>query len=268
MLSIHSLYKRLVSKDKPEDYLLFEVDETDSTNLHIRELAQAQGQMATRSVAPVVVLSTDYQTAGRGQGSNTWESERGKNMLFSVLIHPTRVPLERQFLLSMMGALALKEALQAYVGADLTLKWPNDIYWKDRKISGTLIETSLSGGHIKDCVFGVGINVNQTSFSSALPNPVSLAQIVGHEVERKKLLDRVMTSFVKYLRLIEEGGYADISVLYHESLYRKHGFFTYKDNNGTFEAAVVEVEDNGHLVLRDREGRIREYCLKDIQFVI
>lgn len=268
MRSIHSLYKMLVSKDKPKDYLLLEMEETDSTNLHVRELAQTQWQTETRAVAPVVVLSTDYQTAGRGQESATWESERGKNLLFSVLIHPTRIPLGRQFLLSMMGALAIKEALQDYVGDDLTLKWPNDIYWKDRKISGTLIETSLSGGHIKDCVFGVGINVNQSSFSSALPNPVSLSQIVGHEVDRKRLLHSVMTSFVKYLKLMEEGGYADISVLYHEALYRKHGFYTYKDRNGTFEAAVVEVEDNGHLVLRDREGRIREYSLKDLQFII
>jgi len=268
MLSIHSLYNKLVTRGKPRDYVLYEVDETDSTNLHVRMLAQSREPAKGLAEAPVVVLSTDYQTAGRGQGSNTWESERGKNLLFSILIHPTMVPVQRQFLLSMMGALALKEALGVYVSEGVTLKWPNDIYWKDRKISGTLIETSLSGGHIKDCVFGVGINVNQTSFSSNLPNPVALCQIVGSEVDRKQLLDAIMKSFAKYFRLLEEGGYADISALYHEALYRKHGFFTYKGKDGTFEGAVVEVEDDGHLVLRDREGRIHEYTLKDIQYVI
>lgn len=268
MLSIHSLYKRLVPKGKPKDYLLFKVDETDSTNLHVRGLTQAQKQGDASVAAPIIVLSADYQTAGRGQEANTWESERGKNLLFSILIHPTMVPVQRQFLLSKMGALALKEALDTYVNEDITLKWPNDIYWKDRKISGTLIETSLSGGHIKDCVFGIGLNVNQLSFSPALPNPVSLCQIVGHEVDRKEMLERVLKAFVKYFKLMEEGGYADISALYHESLYRKHGFFSYKDSEGLFEGAVVEVEDNGHLVLRNREGYIREYSLKDVQFVI
>ncbi len=268
MLSIHSLYNKLVTKDRPKDYLLLEVDKTDSTNLHVREMAQLEETANGHSVAPVVVLSTDYQTAGRGQGTNSWESEQGKNLLFSVLIHPTMVPVQRQFLLSMMGALALKEALEAYVSEDITLKWPNDIYWKNKKISGTLIETSLSRGHIKDCVFGVGLNVNQTSFSTALPNPVSLCQIMGHDVDRKELLDCVMKSFVKYYKLMGEGGYADISALYHEALYRKHGFFAYQDQNGTFEGAIVEVEDCGHLVLRDREGHIREYALKDVQFII
>lgn len=268
MLSIHSLYNKLVAKDKQKDYLLCEVGETDSTNLHVREVASLWETANGHSDVPVVVLSTDYQTAGRGQGTNTWESERGKNLLFSVLIHPRMVPVQRQFLLSMMGALALKEALETYVSEGISLKWPNDIYWKDKKISGTLIETSLSGGHIKDCVFGVGLNVNQASFSSALPNPVSLCQIVGCEVNRIELLNRVMESFTKYFRLIEEGGYADISALYHESLYRKHGFFTYKDKDGTFEGAVVEVGDNGHLVLRDHEGHFREYSLKDVQFII
>lgn len=268
MLSIHSLYKKLIPYDKPKDYLLFEVDETDSTNLHVRELAQSQEKSEVCGTFPVVVLSTDYQTAGRGQGANTWESERGKNLLFSVLTHPTMVPVQRQFLLSMMGALALKEALDTYVEDGISLKWPNDIYWKDRKISGTLIETSLSGGHIKDCVFGIGLNVNQAAFTSALPNPVSLCQVVGHDVDRKELLERVMEAFIKYFKLMEEGGYADISALYHEALYRRHGFFTYKDSDGLFDGAVVEVEDNGHLVLRDRGGHIREYSLKDVQFII
>ncbi len=268
MLSIHSLFEKLAPKDKPKDYLLVEVDETDSTNLHVRELEQPHGKVGAGATAPIVVLSTNYQTAGRGLGSNTWESERGKNLLFSVLIHPTMVPVQRQFLLSMMGALALKEALQVYVSEDISLKWPNDIYWKDQKISGTLIETSLLGGHIKDCVFGIGVNVNQSSFSTTLPNPVSMCQIVGHEVDRKKMLANIMSSFVKYFKLMEEGGYADISALYHEALYRKHGFFSYKDINGIFSGAVVEVEDNGHLVLRDREGHIKEYALKDVQFII
>lgn len=268
MLSILSLYNKLVRKDNSKDYVLFEMSETDSTNLRVREVAQENQSTIEQAKASMVVLATDYQTAGRGQGTNTWESEKEKNLLFSILVHPSMVPVQSQFLLSMMGALALKEALGVYVDEGITLKWPNDVYWNDRKISGTLIETSLSAGHIKDCVFGVGLNVNQTAFSDALPNPVSLSQIVGNEVDRGELLEKILASFARYYKLIEEGSYGDISTLYHEALYRKHGFHHYRDQDGEFEGAIVEVEDNGHLVMRDREGRIRVYALKDVQFVI
>lgn len=268
MLSILSLYNKLVCKGNSKEYVLYEMDETDSTNLRVREVAQANRAAIEQAKALAVVLTTDFQTAGRGQGTNTWESERGKNLLFSILVHPSMVPVQSQFLLSMMGALALKEALDTYVAEGITLKWPNDIYWNDKKISGTLIETSLSARHIKDCVFGVGLNVNQASFSDALPNPVSLNQIVGHEVDRGELLEKILSSFVKYYKMIEEGSYGDILALYHEALYRKHGFHAYRDREGEFEGAIVEVEDNGHLVMRDREGRIRVYALKDVQFVI
>ncbi len=268
MLSIHSWYKKLVGKGGLPPYVLFHVDETDSTNRRIREMMLANMQGQQQKKPAMVVLATEYQTAGRGQGTNSWESENGKNLLFSVLTHPSMVPVQRQFLLSMAGALALKETLETYGVEGVSLKWPNDIYWNDKKISGTLIETSLSGGHIKDCVFGIGLNVNQKTFSETLPNPVSLCQIVGHDVDREQLLEAIMASFVKHFKLIEEGAYADISALYHAALYRKQGFHTYRDREGIFEAAIVEVEDNGQLVLRDREGHIREYTFKDIEFVI
>lgn len=248
--------------------MIFEMAETDSTNLHVRETEQANRETVENAAALAVVLAADYQTAGRGNGTNTWESERGKNLLFSVLVHPSFVPVQNQFMLSMMGALALKEALDGYVPEGITLKWPNDIYWKDKKISGTLIETSLAAGHIKDCVFGVGLNVNQTDFSDALPNPVSLCQILGHEVDRNELLEKIMTAFVKYLKMTSEGAYGEISALYHEALYRKKGFHAYKDHDGVFDGAIVEVEDNGHLVLRDREGHVRVYAFKEIEFVV
>ena len=120
--------KKQKQKDKPKVVWL---EEADSTNDEIRKLADEQTQR-------MVVVATDYQRKGRGQATNRWESEAGKNLLFSVMVHPLMVPLRCQFLLSMAGALALKEVLDHYTN-DITLKWPNDVYWKDRKISGTLI---------------------------------------------------------------------------------------------------------------------------------
>ena len=213
----------------------------------------------------MTVVYADEQTAGRGQGSNHWESEPGKNLTFSVLVHPTMVPVMRQFLLSEAGALALWDVLGQYLGADdVKMKWPNDIYWKDKKISGTLIETLLGGGHVKDCVYGIGIDVNQEKFVSDAPNPVSMKQILDHDVDLKELLNKIIDSFKKYYAAIENGEYAAISELYHSGLYRAHGFHRYKDKDGEFEAAIVEVEDSGNLILRDREGCIRSYAFKEV----
>ena len=184
------------------------------------------------------------------------------------MVHPLMVPLRCQFLLSMAGALALKEVLDRYTN-DITLKWPNDVYWKDRKISGTLIETTISAGHIKDCIFGIGLNVNQQTFTSDAPNPVSLAQILGHEVERKQVLDAILECFDKYYSWIENGQYGDVSACYHEALYRRKGFYPYREvaSNEVFEAAIIEVEDDGTMVVRDREGVIREYKFKEIECI-
>lgn len=238
------------------------LDETDSTNNYLKSYIPASDEKICVAVA-------DYQEAGRGQGDNTWESERGQNLLFSIMVHPLMVPVHSQFLLSMAEGLALKEALDKYTDS-ITLKWPNDVYWKDKKIGGTLIENTLGGGHIKNCVFGTGIDVNQTEFKSSAPNPISLKNILGSDVDRKKLMDEIIESFTKYYAMIENGQYGEISALYHLALYRKHGFFNYRDvkTGEVFEAAIIEVADDGTLVLRDRQGIISEYRFKEIETVL
>ena len=234
--------------------------EVDSTNRYLHDCQQLPDGQSVLGVA-------DYQTAGRGQGSNTWESEPGKNLLFSLAIQPKFVPVRRQFLLAEAEALAIKEALDSYTDG-ITLKWPNDVYWQDRKISGTLIETSLSAGAVKRCVFGTGIDVNQREFYSDAPNPVSLYQILGHEVPLDELLQKVVNGITANLELLAENQFADISTRYHAALYRRTGYHKYQDAEGMFEAALVEVEDDGHLVLHDRQGHIRRYAFKEVTFVL
>ena len=261
--SVRSLLDKFSKPQKDVHYI--ELDETNSTNDYVKSL------LATLDgVEPeprLTVAYTDYQTGGRGQGTNTWESERGKNLLFSILCHPVWVPIQSQFIISEAIALALRDALSA-ITPDITIKWPNDIYWKDRKISGTLIETALSGGHIKDCIIGTGVDVNQQSFHSDAPNPVSLWQIIGHDTDRLALLRDIVKRFDAYLTDIRNGNYEHIVALYMSYLYRSHGFFPYRDSEGEFEAAIVEVEDDGHLILRDRGDHIRSYASKEVEFII
>ena len=146
------------------------LEETDSTNDFLRQYTPGEDEDMT-------VVWTDFQRKGRGQGSNQWESEAGKNLTFSVLIHPDKVRAQDQYIISMAVAETMHRFLSGMVDAAIQIKWPNDIYVGDSKIGGILIENHLSGEHIKDCIIGIGLNVNQTVFVSDAPNPISMRMI-------------------------------------------------------------------------------------------
>jgi BirA family biotin operon repressor/biotin-[acetyl-CoA-carboxylase] ligase len=225
------------------------LEETDSTNRWLKE--NGSGEM---------VVVADYQTAGRGCGTNTWESERGKNLLFSMLIHPQELEARRQFHISMAISLAICETLGQYIG-DLSIKWPNDIYWCNAKIAGILIENTLQGAMIKDSIIGVGLNVNQRKFHSNAPNPISLWQITEQETDRDSLLKDILKRFDDKLA-------QNVKSQYQSMLYRRKGYHPYADHHGTFMAEIADVEDDGHLLLSDDAGRERRYAFKEVSFVI
>lgn len=238
---------------------IIRLQEIDSTNHFLKEYTSDKEEEMTIAVS-------DYQTAGRGQGTHTWESEAGKNLLFSIKVHPHWVPVRSQFVLAMAEALALKDALDSYTD-EISLKWPNDVYWRDKKISGTLIETTLGGQGLKTCIFGTGINVNQRKFYSDAPNPVSLCQILGYEIDRNEVLDKIVEAIGQYYELLRRADYMDVSALYHLALYRRKGYHRYQDKNGEFDGALVEVEDDGHLILHDRKGIVRSYTFGELKFL-
>lgn len=217
----------------------------------------------------MTVAVATHQTAGRGQGTNRWESEAGKNLLFSILTSPVSVPADRQFVLSMAGALALKEVLDGYCG-DIRLKWPNDIYWRDRKISGTLIETAIQGKTIRRCIYGIGLNVNQQVFRSDAPNPVSLYNIIGSATPLHELLDSILRCFATYYQRVAEGAFDSIVGEYNAALYRRDGFHAYQEVSTAelFRARIKHVGTDGLLHLVDTEGRERVYSLKEVKFII
>lgn len=219
-----------------------------------------------------LVAVAGYQSAGRGMGTNRWESEPGSNLLFSILIHPTWLRPVDQYVLSMAHALALYDVLSARTEG-ISIKWPNDIYWQDRKISGTLIEPAIRGGVLADMVIGTGLNVNQLRFLSDAPNPVSLRQITGAEHDLSSLLDEIIVRTQYYVDIAEReyaaGGVSPtILSAYHSHLYRRSGFYTYEDPSGRFEAEIAEVLPHGLLVLRLRDGELRQYNVKQVRFVL
>lgn len=243
------------------------LQETDSTNRWLSALSETQRE-ADR------VVTTDFQTAGRGCGTNRWESERAQNLLFSILAHPTVIQAQQQFAVSMMTALAIIDALSRYIGEGLSIKWPNDIYWHDRKLCGILIENRLSGHRLRESIIGVGLNVNQQAFLSDAPNPVSIIQITGKQTNREELLNEIIQAFTLRLQqcsqqLNEDNAiYDQLSHEYNLRLYRREGFHSYRDKEGTFGAELLKVEDDGTLVLSDRNHRQRRYAFKEVAFII
>ena len=231
--------------------------------IHLTNITSTNDYLLSLKSQEDIVAVSDYQTRGKGMGTNRWESEPGKNLLFSILIHPTWIPVNQQYLLSMAEAVALCDTLRE-VTDDITIKWPNDIYWKDKKISGTRIDVNLSGGILADMVIGTGINVNQTEFLSDAPNPVSLKHITGREHDREALLNDILKRFQPLQQMLKDGGTEEIVRLYHERLYRKEGMHGYKDANGTFMAAIDYVEPSGILHLTLEDGTKREYMFKEV----
>ena len=131
-----------------------------------------------------------------------------------------------------------------------------------------LIENDLHGKQVHRSVIGVGVNINQTEFISDAPNPVSLAQILGHEADRNQVLDYIMQRFIYYYGLMEKKRYGELHQLYMQHLYRRNAQHTYADATGTFQAQIIDVEPTGHLVLEDENGRLRRYDFKEVRFIL
>ena len=246
-------------------FRLITLHETDSTNNFLAALCDN-----SKEVAEFTTVCADFQSAGKGQRGNYWESEQGKNLLFSYVTYPFFVKPRDQFVLSEIASLSVKEALDCHIG-DVTVKWPNDIYWRDKKICGMLIENVLGDHGLARSIAGIGININQQVFRSDAPNPVSLSQITEKEEDLHAILADVMLFVSRYyedLRLNEEQTTILLSEKYNQSLYRREGYFPFADREGEFMASILRVEPDGRLHLLDTEGRERSYLFKEVQFIL
>ena len=245
---------------------LVALSHTDSTNQHLLRLCNDQQE----AVAEFTAVTAEYQTAGKGQRGNTWESEEGKNLIFSVVLYPTFLEARQQFILSQVVSLAIKEELEAW-SDEFSIKWPNDLYWRDRKICGILIENDLTGSRIARSIVGVGLNINQDVFRSDAPNPISLRQITGKEHDRYALLSSILRrieSYYNLLRTENTDASEEIATRYTRSLYRRKGLHPYQDVSGRFLARLLHVEPDGRFVLEDKDGKVRKYFFKGVQYVL
>ena len=243
-------------------YDVKKLDVTDSTNNWLRHIPLMPD-------VDFLFVTTEYQTAGKGQGNNRWESERGKNLLFSVKCLPWRVKASQQYLLLQTVAVAVCLVLRRQLcdSDKCRIKWPNDIYYGDKKLSGTLSECTLRNAYVNEFIAGVGINVNQLSFLSDAPNPVSMAQIAEHDLDRNLLLDEIAKELAYWFKYITNEDYNPIINKYQEIMYRRTGMHRYYDKYGEFEATYEDILPNGHLVLRRNDGTLSEYEFKEVKYI-
>lgn len=245
----------------PDNWQHVHLEQTDST------MVQLQRPEHVHSTKEFVLMTTDYQTAGHGQKGTSWEAERGKNLLFGFVFHPTHIPALQQFALSEALALGIRAALLSFVDEGITVKWPNDIYWHDKKIAGMLLTHTLCGTTIATTLTGVGLNVNQRAFVSDAPNPVSLRQIVGEDVSRQQVLTSLLQAFEQRYRQLQQGNYHSLHQEYMQCLYCSEGFHTYEDATGQFEASIQHISSTGMLHLKRADGIEKVYAFKEVKLI-
>jgi BirA family biotin operon repressor/biotin-[acetyl-CoA-carboxylase] ligase len=237
-------------------------DELASTNAWLKAMIQKN------EVAEYMVIAARQQSEGKGQGSNRWESASNKNLTFSLLLKPDYIEIQHQFVLSKAVALGILDALSNF-GDEFRIKWPNDIYYKDFKLGGMLIENSICHTSINESIIGVGLNINQTKFVSDAPNPISLKTITGKEFDLSSFLDVVLASVFSYLTQLKDGAnYSAIDKKYFQSLYRNEGLYLFKDYEGIFKAHINEISDFGHIVLKTEDNELKTYAFKEVEFII
>jgi BirA family transcriptional regulator, biotin operon repressor / biotin---[acetyl-CoA-carboxylase] ligase len=213
------------------------------------------------------IIRTNFQSAGRGYGGNKWESEENKNLLISIVLFPVMISPTEQFIISMAVSLGICDFLDHYT-SDISIKWPNDIYVKNDKIAGILIENSIMGNLIEHTIAGIGININQEKFLSEAPNPVSLTNLTGKQYELRNCLNKLASDLDKRYKCLISGDFDLLKNDYHSRLFRHNKWCKYHDMKGIFRGRIVNVSETGRLKVEMEDGMVNEYSFKEIEFVL
>jgi len=231
---------------------LFRYKTIDSTNNHALDL------IAKNNPTEGTVISTDFQSDGKGQRGNIWQSEANANLLFSVILYPRFLKIDQQFYLSMITAIAVCNIIETYLEPKkLFIKWPNDIYVENRKLAGMLIQNNLSNKLIESSVIGVGCNINQKQFDPVLSNPTSL--MMENEIEHNKdeILGQILSELDKQYDLLKKQGFNEIKKNFEKRLMNKGVISKIKTKDTTIEGIILGVVEDGRLLV-NIDGRVKK----------
>ena len=233
---------------------------TDSTNNYTKELA------SKTSINHFTCFSTTEQTAGKGQGKNSWYSKKNESLTFSIFLKPN-ITAQNQFIISKVISLGIIDFLNNFK-AGFKIKWPNDIYFQNKKICGVLIENTLSGKNINQCIVGIGININHQVFPKDLPNPISLFQITNNKYSEYELLNNLLTDIHKRYNELEVKNHDTIDKEYLKNLYRYKMVSRFSNFEEEFSGIITGLGEYGKLKVQNRNTRKeKEYDLKEIVFL-
>jgi len=237
------------------------LDSVNSTNNY------AMGQVHAQLTKHGTVYFALEQTAGKGQRTKSWKSETGQNIILSMVINPGKLKPHQTFFLSAAVAVACREFFVKYVGDDAFIKWPNDLYWCDRKAGGILIENLIRGSDWAYAIAGIGINVNQTQFPEEIKYGVSLKQITGRSFNCQMLAKELCAIVDRWFELLQKGQWQLVLNTYREQLYKRGKQVRFKSNSRVFEAEVLDVTEEGKLRVRAGEAE-EEFGIGEIEFIL
>ena len=237
-------------------------DNLVSTNTYL------SGKIKFENTSEGTVIVADHQLTGKGYGENSWESAKGKNLLLSVYLKPDFLAANKQFYLSMAVSLTLINVLKQRTSAnDFKIKWPNDIYFGMKKIAGILIENTIMGDALSDSIVGIGLNVNQLNFSEKLPNPISMINISGENIDRDSLLADILTELNIHLSLIAKNEFELLKTNYYKELFLKGIQSKFMINNKITHGKIIGINDFGQLKV-EIDKKIEVFGFKEIEYIL
>lgn len=233
----------------PEAPFFTVLDRVDSTNNYAME--QVRAGLAKHGMA----WFAKEQTGGKGQRGKSWEAEPGQNLMLTVVLDPGPWPLSGQFLFGAAVAITCRDFISQLAGDAVFIKWPNDLYWRDRKAGGILIENNIQGNIWKWAVAGIGININQTHFDEHLPNPVSLKQITGKDHDPVQLGRELHGLLLKQMGEMKAQPTTAIIGRYNDVLYGRNRKVKLKFRDEIIEPVISSVSEQGRLITEYPPGQ-------------
>jgi BirA family biotin operon repressor/biotin-[acetyl-CoA-carboxylase] ligase len=246
----------------PIGHIMLELDSIGSTNNYAMHLLEEQ------RVEEGTVVITNFQSKGRGQDDNHWFSDRGLNLLFSVILYPGFLPASEQFIINKLLSLAILDFIRHMDKSKSTLiKWPNDIYIGNKKVAGILVQNSIQGNHIEHTIAGIGININQERFPDFDPPATSLKLEFGKTLQLKNSRSILFKKIALRYHQLKSGARDTIHWDYLHALYRFNSWHEYKAGKRVFIARIIGVNEFGKLVLEEKNGNDMQYDIRGIRFL-
>ena len=201
-------------------------------------------------------------------GSNSWESEVGKNLTFSLALDMSFLPAERQFLLSEAVPLGIIEVLDKVLPAKkLSIKWPNDIFYENRKLAGILINSTIKANLMDVSIIGIGLNVNQMCFQDWPTHPISLKMVMGKDFELQPLLEQIATHILIKVQQLKSSP-ATIEQDYLKRLFRYRTWADYEVDGKILRLFMTGIDGFGRLQLVDEQDAYYVFDIKEIRFIL